>query len=194
MGTLVFGLVLFLGVHGLTAWRGLRTALRKRLGEVQYKWVYSALSLVGIVLVVLGYGEYRSAGYIDVWTPPHSFRFVAMALMLPVFPLLAAAYLPCGLRRLVRHPMLVGVKLWASAHLLANGDLGSILLFGSFLGWAIFARISLRKRDLEEVTPDLSAMRFGRIDLAAIVAGLTAFVIVAHYLHPILIGVMVEPG
>jgi uncharacterized membrane protein len=194
MFLLILGLLLFLGTHLFTTQRGARASLRERFGANGYKIGYTVLSLAGLVLVVVGYGDYRAAGYIDVWTPPRALSHVALLLMMPVFVLLAAAYAPGLIKRAVRHPMLAAVKFWALAHLLANGDLGSMLLFGGFLAWAVFARISIKQREASEGAPDFSAMKFGRGDLVAIIGGLAAYGVFAFVLHPLLIGVAVAGG
>jgi uncharacterized membrane protein len=195
MTLLLLGLVLFLGSHLLTTQRAVRANLRVSFGENVFKGVYSLVALAGFALIVVGYGSYRADGYIDVWAPPRAMSHLALLLMLPVFVLLIAAYAPGGLiKRAVRHPMLAAVKFWALAHLLANGDLGSMLLFGGFLAWAVFARISLKGREAVEGAPDFSAMKFGRGDLIAIAGGLAAYGVFAFALHPLLIGVKVAGG
>lgn len=194
MSLLILGLLLFLGTHLSTTQRGLRASLRGRFGENGHKIGYTVLSLVGLVLVVKGFGDYRAAGYVDVWTPPRALSHIALLLMLPVFVLLAASHAHGLIKRTVRHPMLAAVKFWALAHLLANGDLGSMLLFGGFLAWAVFARISIKRREATEGAPDFSAMKFGRGDIVAIAGGLAAYGIFAFVLHPLLIGVPVVGG
>ena len=147
MSTLIAGLVLFFGVHTLTTLREMRAGLVARLGPGLYKAAYSLVSLIGFVLIVLGYKAYRAAGYVDVWTPPRGMSHLSILLMWPAMVALVAAYVPSGeIKRRLKHPMLVAVKIWALAHLLSNGDLGSIILFGSFLGWAVYDRISVKKR------------------------------------------------
>src|SRR5260221_11889479 len=148
MGLLVMilGLVLFLGVHTLTTQRELRARLIASAGEGGYKIGYALVSVAGLVLIVWAFAHYRAAGMWEVWTPPTAFKHIAVALMLPAVILVVAAYIRGRIYTTLKHPMLAGVKLWAAAHLLANGDLGSIILFGSFLGWAVFDRISLKRR------------------------------------------------
>ncbi len=136
MGLLVMmlGLVLLLGVHSLTAQRELRARIIASSGEGGYKAGYALLALAGLMLVVWGFAEYRATGWIDVWYPPTTFKHITVALMLPAVILVVASYIRGRIYTALKHPMLAGVKLWAAAHLLANGDLGSIILFGSFLG------------------------------------------------------------
>src|SRR3982074_1575165 len=148
MGLLVMilGLVVFLGVHTLPAAPELRARLIASSGEGGYKVGYALVSGLGLVLIVWGFAHYRATGWIDVWYPPKAFKHITVALMLPAVILVVAAYIRGRIYPAVMHPMVAGVKLWAAAHLLAKGDLGSIVLFGSFLGWAVFDRISLKRR------------------------------------------------
>jgi len=192
MTLLIFGLVLFLGAHLFTTLREPRAAAIARMGEGGYKGVYTAISLIGLVLIAYGFGLYRAGGWINVWNPPVWTRHLALLINLPVFILLAVGKQPSWLKAVTKHPMLLAVKLWATAHLLANGDLGSMLLFGGFLAWAVMARISAKRRP-EEIA-SLAAMgrpAFGRRDVIAIVAGLALYLATVLWLHPLLIGVPV---
>jgi uncharacterized membrane protein len=187
MGLLVAGLALFLGMHGLTRVQGLRAALVGRLGANGYKGLYSLVSLAGFVMLVMGYGAYRAAGQIPVWTPPVGLAHAALLLTWPAMILLAAAYTPRGaIKAAVLHPMLLSVKVWAVAHLLANGDLGSMLLFGGFLVWAVYARVG-QPREPREKLP------FGRGDWIAVAAGTAVWAAFLFGLHRLLIGVPVMP-
>ena len=189
---LILGLVLFLGMHAVTMKRDLRARLIERLGAGGYKGLYSAVSILGFVLLIYGYGLQRAAGYTVVWEPPVWTRHLALLLNLPIFILLAVGKRPSWLLSRVKHPMLLAVKIWATAHLLANGDLGSMLLFGGFLAWAVMARISTKRRP-EEIARSaaMANVAFGRRDVIAIVAGLALYVVFAFWLHPLLIGVSV---
>jgi uncharacterized membrane protein len=190
MATLIAGLVIFFGVHTLTTLRELRAGLVARLGPGLYKAAYSLASLIGFVLIVLGYKAYRAAGYIDVWTPPKGMAHLTILLMWPAMVALVAAYVPPGeIKRRLKHPMLVAVKVWALAHLLSNGDLGSIILFGSFLGWAVYDRISVKKRADGSELPITNGGR--RNDVVAIVLGTVFWALFMFVLHPLLIGVPV---
>src|ERR671920_2166331 len=148
MALLVLGLLLFVGMHAFTMARGARSAAIARIGEGPYKGLYSIVSLAGVVLIAIGYGRYRAAGYIQVWDPPDWTRHLSLLLVWFAFVFFVAAYLPGRIKRTLKHPMLAGLKVWAVAHLIANGDLGSILLFGSILAWAVLARISAKRRDV----------------------------------------------
>ena len=192
MTLLVLGLILFIGIHAVTILRTQRAALIGRLGEGGYKGLYSLVSFAGLILIVWGYVSYRAGGYIPVWEPPRWTRHLALTLMLPVFPLLIGAYVPGRIKAVLKHPMLVAIKLWALAHLLANGDLGSVLLFGSLLAWAVAARISLKRRsELSVVSaalaPDAATAR--RNDIIAIVAGLAIYAVLVWRGHVWLFGV-----
>lgn len=184
---LVVGLLVFLGAHTFTTLRSQRAAVIGRLGEGPYKGLYSLVSAVGLVLIVWGFGQYRSSGWIQVWYPPAGMRHVAMPLMWFAFVALAATYSPLGkIKATLRHPMLVAVKTWALAHLLANGDLGGMLLFGSFLAWAVYDRIAVKRRGDTGAPPS----PFTTDDMIAIAGGTVAFVAML-WLHPMLIGVAI---
>ncbi|WP_372421546.1 NnrU family protein [Salinarimonas chemoclinalis] len=192
---LILGLVLFLGTHAFTMARGPRARLVARLGENGYKIAYSVSSLVGIVLVSIGYGEFRyDPANVQIWFPPTWLSHVSLLLMVFAFILFVATYLPGHIKARAKHPMLASIKIWAFAHLLANGDLASLILFVSFLAWAVAARISLKRRPVSPLAPAqaLAATPAGwRNDAIAVGVGLAAYVAFAFWLHPILIGVPV---
>jgi uncharacterized membrane protein len=192
MPLLITGLVLFIGMHVVTMMRDARASLIARFGEGGYKGLYSLVSFAGLAAIVWGYAQYRAGGYIAVWEPPRWTRHLAWTLMLPVFPLLIAAYAPGRIKATLKHPMLVAVKLWALAHLLANGDLGSMLLFGSVLAWAVADRISVKRRAEQSAVaaaqaPDAATAT--RNDLIAVAGGLAAYAAILLWLHPVLFGV-----
>ncbi len=188
MTILVAGLLVFLGIHTLTTLSEPRAALIGRLGEGPYKGLYSLASAVGLVLIVWGFARYRSGGYVAVWDPPGWLHPVALVLMWLSFVALAAAYSPAGkIRGLLRHPMLAGVKAWALAHLLVNGDLGSILLFGGLLAWAVYDRISVKRRG--QTGAPASDVTAG--DAIAVAAGTVAYAAM-FWLHQLAFGVPVN--
>src|SRR3954451_23691431 len=191
MGLLVMilGLVLFLGVHTLTTQRELRAQVIASVGEGGYKIGYSLASAVGLALITWGFAHYRATGWIDVWHPPVALKHIAVALMLPAVILVVASYIRGRIYTKLKHPMLAGVKLWAAAHLIANGDLGSIILFGSFLGWAVFDRISLKHR-ADAGAPPIPVGGPAN-DLIAVVVGIVAYLALAFAFHPVVIGVPV---
>src|ERR1700691_2657493 len=186
---MILGLVLFLGVHVLTIQRALRARLIAAWGEGGYKSGYSVVSLLGLVLIVWGFADYRAAGMWQVWTPPAVLKHVTVALMLPAVILVVASYIRGRIYLAVKHPMLAGVKLWAAAHLLANGDLGSIILFGSFLAWAVFDRISLQRR-ADAGGPPIPVGAWGN-DVIAVAVGIVVYLALAFAFHPVVIGVPV---
>ena len=175
MLVLLAGLVIFLGVHCVSivapAWRVAQVARR---GELAWKGVYSLVSALGLVLIVVGYGLARREPVV-LYVPPAGMRHLALLLMLPVFPLLFAAYLPGRIRRAAKHPMLLAVKLWALAHLLANGTLADVLLFGGFLAWAIVDRISVKRRPPAEAHRAPAAPARPANDAIALTAGLALY-------------------
>ena len=191
MGLLVMilGLVLFFAAHVFTTKREARAQAIARLGEGTYKILYSLVSLAGLALIIWGFAHYRATGWIDVWTPPTAFKHITVALMLPAVILVVASYIRGRIYTALKHPMLAGVKLWAAAHLLANGDLGSIILFGSFLGWAVFDRISLKHR-ADTGAPPIPVGGPGN-DLIAVAVGIVAYLALAFAFHPVVIGVPV---
>src|SRR5262249_1825151 len=164
-----------------------RAAAIGKLGEGPYKAIYSVLSLVGIVLIGWGFARYRATGWIDVWYPPAWTRHVVVALMWPASICVVAAYIPGDIKRVLKHPMLVGIKLWAFAHLIANGDLGSIILFGSILAWAVFDRITLKLRSDPGGPPIPLGGR--RNDYIAILVGSILYFVLGLVFHPLVIGV-----
>lgn len=188
MTALVVGLILFLGVHSISIvndpWRN---QMAERLGEFPWKGVYAVIAIIGLVLVVQGYGAARYDPVI-LYTPPDWLRYVAFLLLLPVFPLLIAAYLPGRIKAAVKHPMILAVKFWAFAHLLANGMLADALLFGGFLAWAVAEWVSLKRRTARLIP---GAPESNRNDFAAVVGGLVVFAVFAVWLHRVLVGVPV---
>jgi uncharacterized membrane protein len=189
---MILGLVLFLGAHSLPAQRDLRARVITSLGEGGYKGGYALVSLVGIVLIAWGFSYYRATGWIDIWNPPRALKHITVALMLPAVILVVAAFIRGHIYTAVKHPMLAGVKLWAATHLLANGDLGSIILFGSFLGWAVFDRVSLKHRT-DAGAPPIPVGGWGN-DLIAVAVGIVAYLALAFAFHPVVIGVPVIGG
>ena len=186
MGILLLGLVLFLGVHSISIvaprWR---EAARRRLGEGGWKGLHGLVSLLGFGLIVYGFALARRESLV-LYYPPQWLRYATLLLMLPVFPLLIAAYLPGRIKAAAKHPMLAAVKLWAFAHLLANGSLPDVLLFGGFLAWAVADRISLKHR-----APQPSGAVAGSPwnDVIAVVLGLALYALTVGWAHVWLFGV-----
>jgi len=189
LAILVLGLVAFLGAHVFVTLRAPRAALIKRIGESTYKGLMSLVSLAGLILIGYGFGQYRATGWIDVWSPPPWTYYVTQLLMWPASICVVAAYSRGNIWRTLKHPMLVGVKTWAIAHLISNGDLGSIVLFGSFLAWAAYDRVTLKRRS----DPGAPPIPIGghRNDMIALVAGTILYLALGFVFHPIVVGVAV---
>lgn len=191
---LILGLVLFLGMHSIRIYSdNTRTRLIEKYSDGAWKGAYSLISLLGLVLIIYGYGQTR-IDPVFLWHPPLFMRHIATLLMLFSFVLLAAVYVPANaIKARVGHPMLLGVVVWALAHILANGRLGDIVLFGSFLIWAKVDFIVCARRDKQkrlsaadnQTVVDTSM----RATAATVLIGLLAFSIFAFWLHLKLIGV-----
>ena len=193
MTLMILGLVMFIGAHAVRIvaddWR---TATIARIGEKKWKGLYSLVSIVGFVLIIVGYGMARSAGSPELYAPPVWTRHLAILLVAIAFIFLAAGgkSMPANrIRAAVGHPMVVGVKIWAFAHLLANGRVVDVVLFGTFLVWAIVLYAASRRRDRAQgVTREKGQPK---ATVMAVVGGLVVFAVFAVWLHPWLIGVRV---
>jgi uncharacterized membrane protein len=190
MTLLVLGIVAFLGVHLLPTLPDLRGRLTARFGESGYKALFSAFSIAAFVLLVYGFAK---APAVQVWSPPEWTRWAAIVLMLPAFIFLVAAYVPGEIRAKVKHPFLVGIKIWALAHLLANGDLASIILFGSFLAYAAYDRITLKGREARGLVT-APATEPARNDVITVALGVAFYLAFLVWLHPLLIGTAPLPA
>lgn len=188
MAMLILGLVLFLGVHSTRiVAEGWRTRTIARLGEKPWKGLYTLVSLVGLVLIVWGYGLARQQPVV-LWTPPRGMNHLAALLTLVSFIMVTAAYVPGNaIKARLHHPMVLGVKVWALAHLLANGTLADLLLFGSFLLWAVLSFRAARQRD--RVQSVSHAAGRGGPTAVAVVIGIVAWAVFAFWAHAWLIGV-----
>ena len=186
MSVLLLGLIIFLGVHSVSIvnepWRDRMVA---RLGEWPWKALYALASLGGVVLVVWGYGLARHDPVV-LYAAPLWLRHVALLLLVPIFPLLLAAYLPGRIQAAAKHPMLLATKLWAVAHLIVNGMLADVLLFGSFLAWAVADRISMKRRTQRPIASTRAAKAN---DIIVLVGGLALYVAFVLFLHAWLFGV-----
>jgi uncharacterized membrane protein len=167
--------------------RAPRAAVIKRIGEWPYKGLMSLVSLAGLILIGYGFGQYRATGWIDVWSPPEWTYYVTQLLMWPASIFVVAAYSRGNIWRALKHPMLVGVKTWAFAHLCANGDLGGIILFGSVLAWAVYDRITLKHRKDAGAPP--IPVGGTKNDIIAIIVGTIIYLALGFVFHPIVIGV-----
>ena len=186
MTILILGLLVFLGIHLLPTFPAIRMQLLEGVGEARYKAVFSLIALAGLILIAIGMGK---RDIIAVWEPALFMSHLSILLMLPVFILLAAAYIPCNMKKCTRHPMLWGVTFWAVAHLLANGDLGSIFLFGSFLVYSLYDMWSANMRGADKSRKNWPVT----YDAGVAALGIAVYVLF-FFLHPYIIGVPVISG
>jgi len=185
LAILILGLGVFLGTHIFVSFREARADVIARVGLQAYRGMFALASLAGLVLIVWGFGQYRAHEWIQVWSPPAFMRHVTIGLMLFATIFLVAAFIPSHIKARLKHPMLASVKTWAFAHLLSNGDLGSILLFGTFLAWGVYARIAAKRRGDEPV-----AEAAGWTNDALVVAiGVVVYLALGYAFHPVVIGV-----
>ena len=188
MPYLIAGLVLFLGVHSIRVFANdWRTRTLARMGEKPFKGIYALLSVAGFALLVWGYGQARQQG-VMLWNPPTAMRHIAALLTLVAFVLVAAAYVPGNqIKAKLHHPMVLGTKVWALAHLLANGSSGDTVLFASFLVWSVLLFAASRRRDRREQT--VYAAGTAGATAITVVSGVVAWAVFAFWLHRVLIGV-----
>ncbi|MGE6783905.1 NnrU family protein [Ensifer adhaerens] len=189
MAILVLGIIIFLGMHLIRVVApGFRAGIIESRGKGTWMGIYAILSLIGLCLIIYGFGQARNETGM-LYDPPVFLRHIALLLMLFAFIFLAAGFLPAGrIAVAVKHPQVLSIKIWALSHLLANGETSSVLLFGSFLAWAVILRISLKRRERagERVLP---VFKSASNDVLAIVIGLAAYGLFVWKLHEWLIGV-----
>ena len=184
----ILGLVVFLGAHTFVTFRGERAALIERFGLNVYRALFALVSVVGLVLIVWGFKEYRDHAWIQVWKFPGFMKHVTVALMLPAVIFMVAAFIPSHIKAKVKHPMLAAVKTWALAHLLYNGELGEIILFGSFLAWGVYARIAAKRRGDIGITV---APAGWTNDAIVVALSIVIYLALGFAFHPVVIGVPV---
>jgi uncharacterized membrane protein len=173
MMILVLGLVLFIGTHAISIFADdWRNSMVARIGQNAWRAIYSVVSLLGLGLVFVGYGMARADPLI-VYQPPFVLRYLALALLLSIFPLLLSAYLQGRISTAAKHRTLLAVKLWATAHLLVNGSLADVVLFGSVLAWAVADRIALKRRPAKATS---SVNSWAMNDTIAVIGGLGIYV------------------
>ena len=187
------GLVIFYGVHVFSAIRSRAPEkdLRTRMGYGPFMGLYSVLSLIGFILIIYGYGATRGLGLL--YNPPTWLAHINLVLTIPALILLVASQLPAGyIKKASKHPMLLAVKLWALGHLLANGEINSVILFGSFLAYAVFDRIMVKRRGDNGPGPETTLNPM--MDVISVGAGAIVWAAIALWLHPTLFGVVAIPG
>jgi uncharacterized membrane protein len=187
---LIFGLIVLLGAHIFVTFRRHREQLIARLGRNSYRGLFSIVSLIGLALIVWGYAGYRAHGLVEIWSPPAFMHHITVLLMLIAVIFITAAFIPSHIKAGLHHPMLASIKTWAVAHLLSNGDLGSIVMFGAFLAWGVYARIAAKRcGDLGATVAPAGWTN----DILVIIVGLVVFFLLGFYFHPYVIGVRVCP-
>lgn len=184
MDILLLGLAIFFGVHLVPSFVGFRIKLISKLGMARYMGLYSIIALIGLVIIIYGMSI---AEYKPIWEPPTWNRTIVLPVMLLVFYLFAAADMKSNIKRFIRHPMLLGVLLWSSVHLLANADLASITLFSFFAVFSLVGMVSANLRGALVQTEKYPIKK----DVVSLIAGLFAYVIFILFVHPYLIGVPV---
>jgi uncharacterized membrane protein len=184
LGILILGLVVFFATHLFITFRGARADAIAKLGLNGYRVLFALVSIAGLALIVWGFGQYHAHAP-QIWSPPAFMRHITEGLMLFAVIFFTAAFIPSHIKAKLKHPMLAGVKTLALAHLLSNGDLGSILLFGAFLAWGVYARIAAKKRgDLGATTAPAGYTN----DILVVVIGIVIYLALGYAFHPMVIG------
>ncbi len=185
---LIVGLIVLLAAHVFVTFRGERAGLIEQLGQNGYRGLVSVVAIAGLALIVWGYGEYRAHEWVQIWSPPAVMRHLTEGLMFFAIIFMTAAFIPSKLKMKLKHPMLASVKTWALAHLLSNGDLGSIIMFGAFLAWGVYARIAAKRRGDVGAT---TAPAGWRNDIIVEVLGIAIYIVLGSVFHTYVIGVPV---
>ena len=190
LGILILGLAVFLATHVFVSFREARASVIERVGLSLYRTLFAIVSLVGLALIIWGYAQYRAHDLIQLWSPPAFMRHITIGLVFFAAIFIVAAFFPSHIKTRLKHPMLAGVKAWALAHLLSNGDLGSVLLFGTFLAWGVYARIAAKRRGdvgaAAKPAPDGWTS-----DVIVVALGTAIFLALGFWFHPYVIGVPV---
>jgi len=190
LGILILGLAVFLATHVFVSFREARSSVIERVGMPVYRGLFAIVSLAGLALIIWGYAQYRAHDLVQLWTPPAFMRHGTIGLVLFATIFVVAAFFPSHIKTRLKHPMLAGVKTWALAHLLSNGDLGSVLLFGTFLAWGVYARVAAKRRGdigaAAKPAPDGWTN-----DIIVVVLGAAVFLALGFWFHPYVIGVPV---
>ena len=188
LAVLVLGLAVFIASHLMVTFRGARAAAIARLGKPVYHTIFGVLALVGVALIAWGYADYRATEWTQLWSPPPFMRHITLGLMLIAAIVLVAWLVPSHIRAWTKFPLILAVKIWAFAHLLVNGDLGSMIMFGALLAWSVYARIGAKHRS-DIVLP--VAPKSWLNDVFVVIAGVALYFAVGFWFHPHVIGVPV---
>jgi uncharacterized membrane protein len=190
LNILILGLAVFLATHVFVSFRETRASVIERVGLPLYRSLFAIVSLVGLALIIWGYAQYRAHDLVQLWSPPAFMRHITIGVVFFAVVFVVAAFFPSHIKTRLKHPMLAGVKTWALAHLLSNGDLGSILLFGTFLAWGVYARIAAKRRgDIGAAAKP--APQGWTNDVVVVVLGVAIFLALGFWFHPYVIGVPV---
>ena len=184
LGIFILGLVVFFDTHLFTTFRGARPDAIAKLGLNGYRALFALVSIAGLALIVWGFGQYHAHAP-QIWSPPAFMRHITVGLMLFAVIFFTAAFIPSHIKAKLKHPMLAGVKTWALAHLLSNGDLGSILLFGAFLAWGVYARIAAKKRG--DIGTTVAPAGYTN-DILVVLIGIVIYLALGYAFHPMVIG------
>ena len=188
LGVLIIGLVVFLGSHLFVTRSDNRAAVIARIGLPAYRALFAVVAIAGLALIVWGFGQYRAHDWIAIWSPPAFMRHITIGLMLIAVIVFVSAVVPRHIKTKVTHPVQAGTTIWAFAHLLTTGDLGSILLFGSFLAWAVYARIAAKRRG--DGGASVAPVGWAN-DIIVVLLGIVIYLALGYVFHPVLIGVPV---
>ena len=184
LGIFILGLVVFFATHLFITFRGARADAIAKLGLNGYRALFALVSIAGLALIVWGFGQYHAHAP-QIWSPPAFMRHITVGLMLFAVIFFTAAFIPSHIKAKLKHPMLAGVKTWALAHLLSNGDLGSILLFGAFLAWGVYARIAAKKRG--DIGTTVAPAGYTN-DILVVLIGIVIYLALGYAFHPMVIG------
>lgn len=190
LGVLILGLAVFLATHLFVSFREARASVIERVGLPSYRGLFAIVSLVGLALIIWGYAQYHAHELIQLWSPPAFMQHITIGLVLFAVIFVVAAFFPSRIKTRLKHPMLAGVKTWALGHLLSNGDLGSILLFGTFLAWGVYARIAAKRRGDIGAAANPAPDGWTN-DIIIVVLGAAIFLALGFWFHPYVIGVPV---
>ena len=189
-GIFLLGLVVFFAAHVFVTFRGARGNTIATLGLNGYRAIFAVVSIAGLALIVWGFAHYHAAAP-QIWSPPAYMRHITVGLMLFAVIFFTAVFIPSHIKTKLKHPMLASVKTWALAHLLSNGDLASILLFGTFLAWGVYARIAAKRRGDLGTT---AAPAGWTNDVIVVAIGIVIYLALGYAFHPMVIGVPVFGG
>jgi len=190
LNILILGLAVFLATHVFVSFRETRASVIERVGLPLYRSLFAIVSLVGLALIIWGYAQYRAHDLVQLWSPPAFMRHITIGLVFFAVVFVVAAFFPSHIKTRLKHPMLAGVKTWALAHLLSNGDLGSVLLFGTFLAWGVYARIAAKRRGDVGAAAKPTPVGWTN-DIIVVALGTAIFLALGFWFHPYVIGVPV---